>query len=85
MFEKQVYSDDLLFGASFCWLFLGDHIWLVTLETQGNRLVLEGCSCICQTAFIVPVPVSSLCRREDLADHSSNFIAAYFSPVIESA
>lgn len=85
MFEKQIYSDDLLFGASFCWCFLIDHHWLVMLETQGDPLVLEGCSSFSRTEFIVPLPVSSLCRGKDLTDHNSNLIAAYFSLVMESA
>jgi len=40
------------------------------LETQGDPLALEGCSCFSGTAFIFPLWVSSLCRGEDLADHS---------------
>lgn len=84
MFEKHIYRCNLLLGSSFQWLFLGDHFCLVTLETEGDSVMLEGCSHFSWTAFIVVLAVSSLCREENIADHSRNFIVAYFTLVIRS-
>lgn len=85
MFEKHIYSGNLLFGSSFQWLFFGHHLWLVALEIEGDSVMLKGCSCFSWTAFIVLLSLSSLCREENLADHSSNFIAAYSTLVMKSA
>lgn len=61
MFEKHIYSGNLLFGYSFQWLFLGDHLWLVALETEGDSghaermLLLFLDSIYCSSVIVKPL------------------------------
>lgn len=54
--------------GSFCWLFLGDHLQLVKPETKGDPLLGARRLRVLPLGSVVALPVSSLCRGEDLAD-----------------